>query len=62
MWRRHVDYIQDILNVSQELNTAPVSDQDNADSTSDAYMFDSATGTLPTVQTDTAHSDSNTVI
>ena len=66
MWRCHIDHIQDIT-VSQELNTAtqipsesPVSDQDNADSPSDAFMFDSATEALPTVQTDTAPSDSNT--
>ena len=66
MWSHHIDHIQD-MTVSQELNTAtqissecPVSEQDNADSASDAFMFDSVTEASPTVQNDTAPSDSNT--
>ena len=65
MWRRHIDHIQD-MTVSPKLNTATqnpsectVSDQDNPDSASDAFMFDSATEVSPPEgQSDTAPSDS----
>ena len=53
MWRQHIDHIQD-MTVSPKLNTATqspsectVSDQDNPDSVSDPFMFDSATEASP---------------
>ena len=63
MWRRHVDHIQDIL-VSPEPTNAEIPINCNSpvldDTSSDAFLYDSATEIPRTVQCDTASSDSIT--
>ena len=63
MWRRHVDHIQDI-SVSPEPTIAEIPINSNSpvldDTSSDAFLYDSATETPRTVQCDAASSDSIT--
>ena len=63
MWRCHVDHIQDI-SVSPEPTNAETPINSNSpvldDTSSDAFLYDSATDTPRTVQCDAASSDSIT--